>query len=263
MTADPEGSSTVRAWPGVVGPLRGATSLTASGWRGPGWRVFSASPGHGRHVRDWITRVVSRRGCSADPDDAALLVSELFVNALMHGPAGGRVLVGYCLWSGGARIIVCDAGGATTPRLRDPGEMEEGGRGLQVVEAVAAAWGSFRTGRTQAVWFDLGKPLDACASNEALAWLRAALAAGVLAAPAGGVLGSSSVPDADGPVTIHRQEATGATRAGAPAVAGPGGARCAGGQPSRLARPGRLGHASRGVSTLSESTACTVRQLAQ
>jgi anti-sigma regulatory factor (Ser/Thr protein kinase) len=225
--------------------------------------VFSASPGHGRHVRDWITRVVSRRGCSADPDDAALLVSELFVNALMHGPAGGRVLVGYCLWSGGARIIVCDAGGATTPRLRDPGEMEEGGRGLQVVEAVAAAWGSFRTGRTQAVWFDLGKPLDACASNEALAWLRAALAAGVLAAPAGGVLGSSSVPDADGPVTIHRQEATGATRAGAPAVAGPGGARCAGGQPSRLARPGRLGHASRGVSTLSESTACTVRQLAQ
>src|ERR1017187_764854 len=127
MTADPEGSSTVRAWPGVVDPLRGATSLTASGWRGPGWRVFSASPGHGRHVRDWITRVVSRRGCSADPDDAALLVSELFVNALMHGPAGGRVLVGYCLWSGGARIIVCDAGGATTPRLRDPGEMEEGG----------------------------------------------------------------------------------------------------------------------------------------
>src|SRR6266851_6942540 len=175
MAADAEGSSAVQARPSAADRTRGATSAASAVWRGPGWRVFDAHPGHGKHVRDWVVGVVAGHGCPLDPADVALVVSELFTNALVHGPAGGQVLVGYCLWPGGARIVVCDGGGATAPRLREPDEMEEGGRGLQVVDAVAAAWGSFRTGHAQAVWCDLAKPLDV-AAGDALAWLHAILA---------------------------------------------------------------------------------------
>ena len=179
MTADSGGSGIAEALPGTVGELSGE-----AGWRGPGWRVFGTCPGHGREVRDWITRVVSRHACPiADPGDAALAVSELFANALLHGPAGRRVLVGYCLWRGGARIAVCDAGGVTSPLLRDPGELAEGGRGLQVVDVIAAAWGSFRIGQTLVVWCDLGQPLDSAAPGDAWAWLRAVLATVPLAPP--------------------------------------------------------------------------------
>jgi Histidine kinase-like ATPase domain len=128
--------------------------------------------------------VVSRHGCLADPDDVALVVSELFTNAVLHGPPGGLVLVGYCLWPGGARVVVCDAGGATTARLVEPGELQEGGRGLQVVDQLAAAWGSLRIGNAQAVWCDLDERLDSAALSTQWAWLRAIVAAGVLSAPA-------------------------------------------------------------------------------
>jgi hypothetical protein len=190
MAANAEGSRTDTR-PRAVDRLREARSAANTGWRGPGWHVFDACPGHGKQVRDWIARVVSWHGCSVDPDDAALLVSELFANALMHGPKGGHVLVGYCLWPGGARIVVCDGGGATTPRLRDPSEMDEGGRGLHVVAAVAAAWGSFRAEHALAVWCDLGKPLDTSptTSGDASAWLRAALASVDLATPRGSARG--------------------------------------------------------------------------
>jgi anti-sigma regulatory factor (Ser/Thr protein kinase) len=156
MAADPDGSSMAEVGPGPAREARRAAPAIRELWRGPGWRVFDASADQGRQVRDWITRVVSRHGCPARASDAALVVSELFTNAVMHGPAGGRVLVGYCLWQDGAQIVVCDAGGTTSPRLRDPGKLDEGGRGLQVVDAVAAAWGAFRAGHAQAVWCDLG-----------------------------------------------------------------------------------------------------------
>jgi len=64
--------------------------------------------------------------------DAALVVTELFGNAIRHGPAGGRVLVGYSLWQQDARLVVCDGGGPGTPRLVHGGELAEGGRVARV-----------------------------------------------------------------------------------------------------------------------------------
>src|SRR5450755_432133 len=55
------------------------------------------------------------------------------------------------------------------------GSLAEGGRGLQVVDALAARWGSFRAARAQVVWCDLGQPLPA-ATVEAWAWLNNLLA---------------------------------------------------------------------------------------
>jgi anti-sigma regulatory factor (Ser/Thr protein kinase) len=155
--------------------------LVSSGtWRGPGWRLFDADPACGKAVRDWLSCVVDAHPCLVDTADAALVASELFGNAVMHGPEGGRVLVAYILWPHGARLVVCDAGGAGHPQVRDVDALTEGGRGLQVVEALSARWGTFRAARAQVVWCDLGQPLPAHAV-EAWAWLSALLASTTLA----------------------------------------------------------------------------------
>lgn len=140
---------------GVLGRLgQSAEPSDPEGWRGPDWRIFDATPRCGKEVRDWIARVVAQQGGLADPGDAALVVSELFTNAVVHGP-GGQVLVANCLWRDGVRIIVCDGGGPASPQVRQPARSEEGGRGLQVVDMIAAAWGQFRAGPVQVVWCDL------------------------------------------------------------------------------------------------------------
>lgn len=77
----------------------------------------------------------------------------------------------YCLWPGGVRIVVCDAGGTTTPQSRDPADGEDGGRGLNVVDALSAQWDSFRTDGAQVVWCDLGEPLTSTRGG-AWAWLE-------------------------------------------------------------------------------------------
>lgn len=146
--------------------------VTVDGWRGPGWRAYGAHPRHIKAIRDWIAHAVASHSCPVDPGIAALAVSELFTNAILHGPSGGRVLVGYCLWGGGVRIVVCDGGGTTIPQLRDPADGEEGGRGLHVVEALSAQWDNFRADGAQIVWCDLGQPL-AGPHSDALAWLAA------------------------------------------------------------------------------------------
>ena len=89
--------------------------------------------------------------------------------------------MGYCLWRKGARLVVCDGGGPGTPRLVQGSDLAEGGRGLHVVDSLAARWGSFRLAGVQAVWCDFGQPLRAAASD-AWAWLHPVLSGCTLAA---------------------------------------------------------------------------------
>lgn len=151
--------------------------MITSGWRGPAWRVVDADRGNGKLIRDWIGSAITRHGCHVDPADAVLAVGELFTNAVRHGP-GGRVLVGYCLWPGGARIVVADGGGYGTPEMRPVTSTDEGGRGLLVVEAITAQWGCFcfRSAGHLIVWCDLGQPLRS-QDNDAWAWLDRLLSA--------------------------------------------------------------------------------------
>jgi anti-sigma regulatory factor (Ser/Thr protein kinase) len=156
--------------------------MIIGGWRGPGWRVLDAHARNTGEIRHWITSAVVRHGCPVDADDAALVVDELFVNAVTHGPAGGRVLVGYCLRREGARVVVCDGGGPGTPQLHQPSGQAESGRGLRIVDALAARWGHFGVGTARAVWCDLGQPLHV-PDSDAWAWLRLVLSLDSLSPP--------------------------------------------------------------------------------
>jgi hypothetical protein len=83
------------------------------GWRGPGWRITDADPGQAGPGLDPVRHRPAP--LPVDPADAALAVSELYTKRCHARPAGGRVLTGYCLWSTGTQIVVCD-GGPGTPR---------------------------------------------------------------------------------------------------------------------------------------------------
>jgi anti-sigma regulatory factor (Ser/Thr protein kinase) len=91
-------------------------------------------------------------------DVAVLLVSEIFGNSVRHSGSGARgetVTVAVRAGDGVVRVEVTDRAGPGTPELRPPGGDAEGGRGLQLVAALAARWGWLRRGGRMVTWFEL------------------------------------------------------------------------------------------------------------
>ncbi|MFZ3559612.1 SpoIIE family protein phosphatase [Streptomyces sp. BH055] len=87
-------------------------------------------------------------------DTTELLVSELVTNALRYGE--GDIRLRLLL----DRTLVCEVwdAGLVQPRRRRARDTDEGGRGLQLVGLLSAAWGSRRTPRGKTVWFELPLP---------------------------------------------------------------------------------------------------------
>ncbi|MDQ8702332.1 SpoIIE family protein phosphatase [Streptomyces sp. LHD-70] len=87
-------------------------------------------------------------------DTTELLVSELVTNALRYGE--GEIRLRLLL----DRSLVCEVwdAGLVQPRRRRARDTDEGGRGLQLVGLLSAAWGSRRTPRGKTVWFELPLP---------------------------------------------------------------------------------------------------------
>ncbi|WP_229916527.1 ATP-binding protein [Streptomyces hydrogenans] len=88
-------------------------------------------------------------------DTAALVVSELVTNAVLH-TASSRIVCELRQGADALRIAVRDEGGPAGPRIRDCGA-DERGRGLLIVDALCASWGAERTGHgtAQIVWAEL------------------------------------------------------------------------------------------------------------
>jgi len=84
-------------------------------------------------------------------DDAAVVVSELVTNAVRVGADEGVVLR-LDLRDGWLRVEVDDEGPGT-PRPRTGGE--DGGWGLQLVDALATDWGTERHDHRKTVWAEL------------------------------------------------------------------------------------------------------------
>ncbi|KMS67627.1 histidine kinase [Streptomyces viridochromogenes] len=106
-----------------------------------------------RRVRDHLT---DWGHGPRDPalEDAVLLVSELATNVVRHGPLLEREFeVGVTALADGSCLIEVSDEGRLEPRSRVVGEWEETGRGLHLVENVAAAWGVWGRGRHgKTVW---------------------------------------------------------------------------------------------------------------
>ncbi|MGV9318452.1 ATP-binding protein [Streptomyces sp. NPDC003660] len=128
-------------------------------------RLSYHSAGPADAVRDKLRAHLARWQAAELADDAAVVVSELLSNALRHGRPPVRVACALRRRSPGRtalRIEVADAGPSfdTTlvrARWRHPSfTLEESGRGLFLVDALASRWGDEPTRHGHTVWAVLG-----------------------------------------------------------------------------------------------------------
>ncbi|MGW7363901.1 ATP-binding protein [Streptomyces sp. NPDC054841] len=106
-----------------------------------------AGVGEARHrMREQL-----RRGGVSESvvDDAVLILSELLSNACRHGRPLGHAEIGdgdiRAAWrvdtEGGLTVEVTDGGGPTRPVPATPSVTAHGGRGLNIISALAQDWG--------------------------------------------------------------------------------------------------------------------------
>ena len=89
-------------------------------------------------------------------DVAVLLVSEVFSNSVRHSGSGAPgETVAVRAGDGIVRVEVTDRTGPGTPELRPAGRDADGGRGLQLVEGLAARRGWRRRGGRMVTWFEI------------------------------------------------------------------------------------------------------------
>ncbi|MCX4764517.1 ATP-binding protein [Streptomyces sp. NBC_01275] len=112
-----------------------------------------------RRVRDHLT------DWGHGPEDPALtdtllIVSELSTNVVRHGPPGEFEVAVTALADGSCLIEVSDEG-HRAPCPRPVSDTEEHGRGLHLVEHLAAAWGTWSRGRHgKTVWALITTPVS-------------------------------------------------------------------------------------------------------
>ncbi|MFE7977873.1 SpoIIE family protein phosphatase [Streptomyces shenzhenensis] len=114
------------------------------------WRVPEAV----RHARRFTLRTLRSWAVPADARDAVLLVvSELVTNALVH--TAGQVRLDLTLINHRFRVAVADASPRTPVKPTSLGWEATGGRGILLVEAMSAAWGTVPAGGGKQVWAEL------------------------------------------------------------------------------------------------------------
>lgn len=101
-------------------------------------------------LRSWL----SAAGCPREAiEDGRVIVSELVANALRHAQplADGSLTVSWSLDQGKVEICVTDGGGNTYPHTIDASSSALAGRGMAIIETLAASWWTERSRSDQTV----------------------------------------------------------------------------------------------------------------
>ncbi|MFI9240950.1 ATP-binding protein [Streptomyces sp. NPDC053079] len=119
-----------------------------------------AAPPSVAAARRFTERLLAEWGLHGLTADATLLLSELVTNAIVHVP-GGAADVQLVISRTPDHLVaqVTDAGGCL-PQCAEAGPDSENGRGIWLVEQIAAQWGHHAsgTGTGKTVWFTLPLP---------------------------------------------------------------------------------------------------------
>ena len=129
-------------WPSGLGSRGNWTTPPRVATRKPAPAASSIGPS-----RAFALRTMRRWGETDRADDVAAVVSELLANALRHAlPQAGADAPPWPIRLGllhaGSHVVCAVADpGAGIPVLREPGCLEESGRGLLVVASLSDQWG--------------------------------------------------------------------------------------------------------------------------
>ncbi|MFI1206694.1 SpoIIE family protein phosphatase [Streptomyces sp. NPDC020802] len=113
------------------------------------WRVPEAV----RHARRFTRRILRVWGAAEDADAVLLVVSELVTNALVH--TDGQVRLDLTLINNRLRVAVADVSPRTPIKPTSIGWEATGGRGILLVEALSATWGTVPVSGGKQVWAEI------------------------------------------------------------------------------------------------------------
>ncbi|MCM3808754.1 SpoIIE family protein phosphatase [Streptomyces sp. DR7-3] len=126
----------------LIARLHGLASGNIAGWPLPEGPVAAGL------ARTRVREQLRAWGLEELVATTELLASELVANVVRHarGPTRLRLIRG--------RSLICEVSdaGAAAPRIRRATELDEGGRGLQLVSALSQRWGTRYTDEGKCVW---------------------------------------------------------------------------------------------------------------
>jgi anti-sigma B factor antagonist len=104
-----------------------------------------------------VSDLIEAGVCGPVVTDTALVISELFSNALQHGKPlpGEEIRVAWNLDADSIRVAVSDGGGPTRPELGEPTPTTSGGRGLRIVARLSRRWGTYSGHEGTTVWAEV------------------------------------------------------------------------------------------------------------
>ncbi|GGL31084.1 hypothetical protein GCM10014719_35680 [Planomonospora parontospora subsp. antibiotica] len=146
---------------GCGGPSQGTSvDVPQDTW----WREFPGEEVSVPVAREWVRGLLAGRIAAPVLDDVLLLLSEVVTNAITHSDsgrtAGGWVAVRVTRAAGDVHVEVADGGSAAgAPAARVPETEDDSGRGLWLVDLLAAAWGWDRDAAGGSVWFRVAEGL--------------------------------------------------------------------------------------------------------
>ena len=119
---------------------------------------FPAEPASAARARQFVDAALRTWDCDAMVDVASLLVSELVANSVLHA----RTAVAVVISRHGDRLrIEVQDGVSRAPARKHYSTLATTGRGLMLVERMAADWGVRPTATGKGVWFELEQSASA------------------------------------------------------------------------------------------------------